>query len=84
MLPDNRITDNQGPAVVKLTQIFHASFRLFYVPLFWKVAEVVMIAKPPAEVSSYRPNSKNFRGNKCIVCTAVFMERFTSIRQSQS
>lgn len=47
-------------AIVKLCHLFNASFRLKYVPSFWKVAEVIMIpkpGKPPHDVSSYRPIS---------------------------
>jgi hypothetical protein len=44
-------------ALVKLTNLINASFRLKYVPQLWKVAEVIMIPKPdklPHE-TSYRP-----------------------------
>lgn len=47
-------------AIVKLTYIVNAAFRLKYVPSIWKVAEVLMIlkpGKPPNEVKSYRPIS---------------------------
>ena len=47
-------------ALVKLTNLINASFRLKYVPTLWKVAEVIMIhkpGKPPHEASSYRPIS---------------------------
>ncbi|KMQ84691.1 rna-directed dna polymerase from mobile element jockey-like protein [Lasius niger] len=47
-------------AVVKLTYLINAAFRLKYVPRQWKLAEVVMIpkpGKPPEEVASYRPIS---------------------------
>lgn len=47
-------------AIVKLTTLINASFRLKYVPDMWKVAEVIMIpkpGKPPHEVTSYRPIS---------------------------
>lgn len=47
-------------AVVKLTTIINATFRLKHVPDLWKVAEVIMIAKPGKpvhEASSYRPIS---------------------------
>ena len=47
-------------AVVKVTNLVNASFRLQHVPQSWKVAEVIMIpkpGKPPHEVSSYRPIS---------------------------
>lgn len=47
-------------ALVKLTNLINASFRLKYVPQMWKVAEVVMIpkpGKPPHEITSYRPIS---------------------------
>lgn len=47
-------------AVVKLSNLINASFRLHYVPSMWKVAEVIMIqkpGKPPHEASSYRPIS---------------------------
>lgn len=45
-------------AVIKLTNLINAAFRLKYVPSLWKMAEVIMIVKPgkpPQEVSSYRP-----------------------------
>jgi uncharacterized FlaG/YvyC family protein len=47
-------------AVVKLTHLYNAAFRLKYVPSYWKAAEVIMLLKPgkPAtEVTSYRPIS---------------------------
>lgn len=47
-------------AIVKLTHLINASYRLKYVPQIWKIAEVIMIhktGKPPHEVSSYRPIS---------------------------
>lgn len=47
-------------AIVKITNLINAAFRLKYVPKLWKVAEVIMIpkaGKPPNEVSSYRPIS---------------------------
>ena len=47
-------------ALVKLTNLLNASFRLKYVPQLWKVAEVIMIAKPgkpPHDAASYRPIS---------------------------
>lgn len=47
-------------AIVKLTNIINTSFKIAYVPQLWKVAEVIMIAKPgkpPHEVTSYRPIS---------------------------
>lgn len=47
-------------AIIKLTNLINAAFRLKYVPSLWKIAEVIMIpkpAKPPHEVSSHRPIS---------------------------
>lgn len=47
-------------ALIKLTNILNASFRLRFVPGVWKVAEVIMLLKPgkePHEVASYRPIS---------------------------
>ena len=47
-------------AIIKLTNIINASFRLRHAPKMWKVGEVIMIpkpGKPPHEVSSYRPIS---------------------------
>lgn len=47
-------------AIVKLTTLVNATFRLKYVPDLWKVAEVIMIpkpGKPPHETTSYRPIS---------------------------
>lgn len=47
-------------AIVKLTTIINATFRLKYVPDVWKVAEVIMIPKPGKPLhlaSSYRPIS---------------------------
>lgn len=47
-------------ALVKLTYLINAAFRLKYVPKLWKVAEIVMIlkpGKPPHIASSYRPIS---------------------------
>jgi hypothetical protein len=47
-------------AIVKLTHLYNAAFRLQYMPSYWKAAEVMMIPKPgkPAtEVASYKPIS---------------------------
>ncbi len=47
-------------AIKKISDIINASFRLRYVPLTWKFAEVIMIpkpGKPPSELASYRPIS---------------------------
>lgn len=47
-------------ALIKLTTLINAALRLKYVPDSWKIAEVIMIAKPgkpPHEASSYRPIS---------------------------
>ena len=47
-------------AIVKLTYLYIAAFRLKYVPSYWKTAEVIKILKPgkPAtEATSYRPLS---------------------------
>lgn len=44
-------------AIVKIADLTNASFRLKYVSLNWKVAEVIMIAKtdkPQNEVLSHR------------------------------
>lgn len=52
-----RLTFN---CVARITQLFNACLKLRYVPLVWKIAEVLMIQKPgkPAtEVTSYRPIS---------------------------
>lgn len=46
--------------LVKLTRIINASLRFRYLPMLWKVAEMIMVPKPgksPNEVSSYRPIS---------------------------
>jgi len=47
-------------AIVKITNLINAAFRLKYVPRLWKVAEVIKIpkpGKPPHEAASYRPIS---------------------------
>lgn len=47
-------------AIVFLTMLFNAIFRMQYYPRLWKVSQIVMIAKPgkpPTELSSYRPIS---------------------------
>jgi hypothetical protein len=47
-------------AVVMITMLINAAFRLKHVPSCWKVAEVIMLpkaGKPPNEVKSYRPIS---------------------------
>lgn len=47
-------------ALIKLMHIINACFRLRYVPMQWKVAEVIVIpkpGKPPNELTSYRPIS---------------------------
>lgn len=44
----------------KLTHLFNASLRLQYVPMQWKIAQMIMIHKPGkflSENSSYRPTS---------------------------
>lgn len=46
--------------IIKLTHLFNAAVRLRYVPIQWKIAEVIMIPKPGKtleEKSSYRPIS---------------------------
>ena len=46
--------------ISKITQLINAIFRLKYVPVLWKTAEVIMIPKPGKpinEVKSYRPIS---------------------------
>ena len=45
---------------MKLTHLFNAALRLRYVPMQWKIAEVIMIpkpGKPPEDRTSYRPIS---------------------------
>jgi hypothetical protein len=45
-------------AIVKITTLIYAAFRLKYVPNLWKVVEVIMIPKPgklPHEAALYRP-----------------------------
>jgi hypothetical protein len=47
-------------AIVKLTHLYNAALRLKYVPIQWKMAEMIMVLKPgksPNEFSSYRPIS---------------------------
>ena len=47
-------------AIIKLTNLINAAFRLKYVPMSWKCAEVIMIlkpGKPPQDRNSYRPIS---------------------------
>jgi hypothetical protein len=47
-------------AIVKITNLISATFRLKYVPRLWDVVEVIMIpqsGKPPHEAASYRPIS---------------------------
>ena len=47
-------------AILKLTYLINAAFRLKYVPSLWKTAEIVMIPKPGKtmiEPTSYRPIS---------------------------
>jgi hypothetical protein len=47
-------------AIVKITNLISAAFRLKYVLRLWKVAEVIMILKPrkpPHDTASYRPIS---------------------------
>lgn len=46
--------------VIKITHLINASFRLKYVPMLWKTADVIMIPKPGKtvnEAKSYRPIS---------------------------
>jgi len=45
-------------AIVKLTYLYNAAFRLKYAHSCWKTAEVIMILrprKPATEATSYRP-----------------------------
>ena len=47
-------------AIIKITMLINAAFKLQYVPSSWKIAEVIMIpkpGKPPHDVTSYRPIS---------------------------
>ena len=47
-------------AIVKITNLINAAFRLKYVPRLWKVAEVIMIpkpGKPQHDAALYRPIS---------------------------
>ena len=47
-----------GKAIVKITNLINAAFRLQHVPRLWKVVEVIMIpkpGKPPHEAASYWP-----------------------------
>lgn len=47
-------------AIIKITNLINATFKLKFVPSLWKVADVLMIpkpGKPPNIVSSYRPIS---------------------------
>lgn len=47
-------------ALLQITRLVNAAFRISYVPLPWKIAEVIMIpkpGKPPEELPSYRPIS---------------------------
>ena len=47
-------------AIVKITKLINAAFRLKYVPRLWKVADVIMIPKPGKplhDAASYRPIS---------------------------
>jgi hypothetical protein len=47
-------------AIVKLTHLYNATYRLKYVPSYWKAAEMSMLpkpGKPGTEVTSYRPIS---------------------------
>jgi hypothetical protein len=47
-------------AVVLLTTLYNSMLRLFYYPLLWKFAQIIMVTKPgkPAhDVASYRPIS---------------------------
>jgi hypothetical protein len=47
-------------AIIKITHIIKATFRMRYMPRIWKIAEVLMIlkpGKPPNKVDSYRPIS---------------------------
>ena len=44
-------------AIIKITMLINAAFKLQYVPSLWKIAEVIMIPKPgklPHDVTSYR------------------------------
>jgi hypothetical protein len=47
-------------AIIKITHIINAAFRMRYIPGIWKIAEVLMILMPgksPNKVDSYRPIS---------------------------
>jgi hypothetical protein len=48
----------QRKALVKLTTLINAAIRLKYVPISWKVSEIILVPKPGknhTEVESYRP-----------------------------
>jgi hypothetical protein len=60
LITDEILKELPDKAILKLTNLINASFRLQYVPQLWKVAEVIMIqkpGKPPHEIRSYRPIS---------------------------
>lgn len=47
-------------AEVALTQLFNSVIRIAYIPMIWKISEIIMVpkpGKPPHLVSSYRPIS---------------------------
>jgi hypothetical protein len=47
-------------AIIRITRIINATFRTRYIPIIWKIAEVLMIlkpGKPPNKVDSCRPIS---------------------------
>ena len=64
--------------IFRLTKIINACKNLKYFPLYWKVAEVIMISKPgkdPHEVSSYRPISLlPIKGIKKIIIKILVIE----------
>ncbi|KAL4141955.1 hypothetical protein QTP88_004494 [Uroleucon formosanum] len=65
-------------AIVLLTYIFNAIFRLSYFPLMWKFSHIVMFAKPnkpPDAPNSYRPISLLPFFSK--ICERLFLHRLS-------
>lgn len=72
-------------ALKKLLYIINACFRIQYVPLQWKVAEVIVIqkpGKPPNEIASYRPISLLPVMSK--VFEKIFVKRLQSIIEQRN
>jgi hypothetical protein len=60
LITDTLLKNLPRKAIVYLTTLYNGMLRLCYIPVQWKYAQIIMIAKPgkpPTEITSYRPIS---------------------------